>query len=1023
VGQNQLKYTGLTYDDIQAQITNLLYTDSRFDRFRESSVAQTLIEVFTGTTDILNYYLNRRAEETFFDTAQLKSSVLSLSRMLGYVSNRAEPAHAFLKLTIKGNIEDNQIQIPYNSKFSYGGNNYVLLNTLTYRLNPSQYNVMTGPNQENFTLSITKGTQSFKGNTTTHDIEIIQGDIREKVINGNNNTQVGAPFQMYKIDDKTFSNVYGDKDYFHNKITKVWVGDNKSESTQFMIDRRSLLSWDAINSSLTNLSNAQSVCLIRTATDGSVELLFGDADPTVENTDKNPQATGGFSRKGPLTQLDNIYVQYLSTKGSAANSNSVVGDKIEFSGKIYNSSGRDITSNISFTLNSNIFGGADEESLDSIKYSAPKIYYSLDRLVSSQDYIAYLKSLTYPINVKNALAWGEQEERNRAGKFALVKMFNVVLFTLMGSMYGIDKVTKKYYSKSVNQYFDTVLDLNYNPYTFQTQGYFNVYMVQDMVNQLEQYTFISTNYNISSDNFYKEDSTLESIAETVYNKIKTQYPNSSCVISFDYTSDDPKSSSNIQSSGDITVNLGAIQYTGSGDGYFNSLAMEINRALSEFKDGRGNKNENVNFGYPAFIGSADDSGTIFKWDTETSQTGNSTSYRFVVKFDNDGTSDDANDGTNKCYITQFKDDSILGILNLLYKESYPVSTTKYGSENNGKISGVINDLSKRSQISVKNIYVSPIIHRFNVVGTIYVKSLYDIESVKSDIMQSVYSWADQFADFNVPIYLSNIMEIVESHQGVINANIRLQPEDITSGVDNVKNTYYDPYFGTNSIYKKYGTSGDTPIGGILATTINDALATYLSTSSYNTSGARYEYTSFTDSKPDYQKTLECYSYTLNNYITERTFYDKFAGPLYRKLVDCGAIQYKNGVRVVNENGETVYVSPYDCKGQLVDSPNYALFLQYNYDNNNGDNPNDMSYIHHATLSSDFALIMQQIYKDLSYIIMVNMLDSHGNIETEYNSLGDRVRGGYSLGSEIVQLNLAGTSRDNNTQLLKFEYKD
>ena len=138
MAQNQLKYTGLTFDEIQRQITDLLYGDTRFDRFRESSIAQTLIEIFTGTTDILNYYLNRRAEETFFDTAQLKSSVISLSRMFGYVMNRAEPAHAYLTLTINGNIEDNQIQIPYYSKFSYGGNNFVLLNTLTYKLTTKQ---------------------------------------------------------------------------------------------------------------------------------------------------------------------------------------------------------------------------------------------------------------------------------------------------------------------------------------------------------------------------------------------------------------------------------------------------------------------------------------------------------------------------------------------------------------------------------------------------------------------------------------------------------------------------------------------------------------------------------------------------------------------------------------------------------------------------------------------------------------------------------------------------------------------
>lgn len=999
MAQNQLKYTGLTYDEIQSQISSLLYTDSRFERFRESSIAQTLIEIFTGTTDILNYYLNRRAEETFFDTAQLKSSVISLSRMFGYVMNRTEPAHAYLKLTIKGNIGDTKLQIPYYSKFSYGGNNYILLNTFTYNLTPDQYSTMI-IQKDAFRLTLNAGTSQFNGDISgTKNIEIIQGDIREKVINGNNNTQAGAPFQIYKIDDKTFSNVYGDKDYFYNNVTKVWVGENKSDATEFSIDRRSLLSWNYINESSSNktLNNASNVCLIRTATDGGVEILFGDANPDAINTIKNPMATAGFSRKGALTYKDNIYIQYLSTKGSAANTDSVIGDKVDFSGKIFNSSNIDITDKISFTFDSNIFGGADEESTDSIKYSAPKIYYSLDRLVSKQDYIAFLKTITYPLNVKNALAWGEQEERNKIGIFALVKMFNVVLFSVIGSLYGYDVSTDKRWAKSIREYNDVVLDLDYSPYKFQAQGYFNVYMVQNMVNQLDKYTLRDVYRVISSDNFGGSvDSngntftpkTPEAIAKDIKDNLYTQYPTGTATATFTYTSDNTEYVSNIWETGSITIAFNDIPNNVGGNEYMKELATKINSALlNDVKDMRGNSIDNDNYTHNAFTPKNTD---LFTWEASDGYNidskVSSASYRFNFGFS----------GDSPCYITVLGNENLWEILNLLGKETYPVSYAKDVSENNGKIMYMVDELTKRSQISVKNIYVSPVIHRFNIIGTVYVKSMYDKLQVQNEITNAIYEWADLNADFNTPIYLSNIIEIIENNSAVINANIRLQPEDKTIGKNGKKNLNYEPSASANVIYRKYVNSGiSDKLADITNTHLNTYLQEYKNTKIYKDKSSTHESWNrdmYTDPLTTTGNLLECYTYTINNYITERTFYTDFASVLYNELLSIA----KSEPTINGEPGP------------------YSIYIQYNALNTN-------SAIQNATINSDFALVMEQIYRDLSYIIMNNMLDSQNNISGEKDVYGN-IRGGYSLGTEIVQLIVDGKDK-NNASLLMFEYKD
>ena len=82
-----LNYTDLTFNEIVSQVNDRLREDpeKRFDSFLESSVAQTMIEIFAASTDMTNYYIERRAEEQFLDTARLKSSVIQLSKILGYV--------------------------------------------------------------------------------------------------------------------------------------------------------------------------------------------------------------------------------------------------------------------------------------------------------------------------------------------------------------------------------------------------------------------------------------------------------------------------------------------------------------------------------------------------------------------------------------------------------------------------------------------------------------------------------------------------------------------------------------------------------------------------------------------------------------------------------------------------------------------------------------------------------------------------------------------------------------------------
>jgi len=1023
VKENKLKYSGLTYTDILTQVNDLIESDPKFDNFRESSITQMLVELFAGSTDIMNYYIQRRAEECFFDTAKLKSSVISKSRELAYDITRYTPAKTTITLVLRGDIKKAlidagsdpkfvtdptdpnykmvigpsiSIQIPYYSKFSGGGSNFVLLDTYTLNISYDIWNAMSvGPDY----------IQTFNSDSWGNDVTLIEGEIREKIISGVGNTQTNAPFQIYKLDDTTFSNIYGDKDYFFNKVTQVYVGEQKTPDNRYRIERKSLLDWESMVSA--NLDNPSKVCLIRTSNDEGVELLFGD---------------DRYAKKGPITSRENIYIQYLSTKGANANKIGVVGDRLSHSGNIYTNTGVNISQYVSFEFKSNIVGGFGMESIDSIKYYSPKIYYSLDRLVSKDDYMAYLTSVKTPIVVRNAVAWGEQEERDRYNKFAIARMFNTVLFTVAGSLYY--SINDRMLPKNDEDLEDALLDNNYDAYGFNTQGYFNVFITKEQVAQLRRYV-VDTEYNaIKGDPLYSKN---------VWSDIKNTYGDNAAYLEIIYGSDDYANASNVDGKklnndtydNSLVIDMSALPDASTdSDSGMVLLAQAINDALITTLDRRANASDNANYNKPAFIGRYFDTANpqqdpkIIIWNIEA--------RRFELTFNEKLR---YNHKESPCYIKEILDTGFSSAIGLAGEKILGVSEGERGHIST-KITTLVNDLETRSQISVKHIYISPIIHRFNLVGDIQIKSLFDREQTKVEINNLLYEFLDLDNDFNKPLYISNLIEIIEKHPAVMYANVKLEPEDRTIGkyshigdstipADhgnvNDRNKNYDSDYYTaysyggkiktlrilHPILKKYSVAGGkNPIFD----DISEALQVYLSNSSYiPDSWSRFfaiKYNVRPSSSYDHKEnednvvTLEESYYNINNFINERTFYIDFASLLYSNFLN------KAKMQTTSCDYDSYTCWELDGSGNRIEVPNYRKFIGYNpvEDEYNSSN------IFDDVVSTSFSKVLSEIHTDLSYLIMSNMLDGDGNIQSKYDSNGRYIRGGYSLNTEIIQVN-------------------
>ncbi len=617
-GKNFLDFTKLTFNDIVEEIASRLEQDPRFENFRESAIAQTLLEIFAATSDLTNYYIERRAEEQFLETAKLTSSVIQLAKQIGYIITRPIPAQSTISMTIKGGdplssflndfigkSDEVFIQLPIYKQFSFQGQKFLLKNTYKYSFTDSDLVNFQNPDFEKvieFGLSNTQQNFILFKDADLVDIEdtitidVIQGELKFASFLGDQNEQIDEKFQVYKINDKTFSNFYGEEDLNVEPSTKVAVTkltqeDFKTgfvaEEDLYRIDRRSLVRRDVVFNP-TSTDDPAKNCLLRTTPDQGTELLFGDGNFVALGAD------AGEKR--------NVHVRYISTNGANANLIGIVDEEIKSDDSIFlnNDStsggvGKNITQNLKFNLTSNITGGANIEDVESVKVNAPGIFQSLDRAVTVDDYVAILKAITSPINVKNAISWGEHDEGGNIDP--IFKLFNVVLFSVFGELYS---------------------------------------------------------FSASRNVFETKDSDTAPEGE-----------------------------------------LG------------NAILDEVD---------------------------------LFSEPTPNSY------FELIVKEVAPG-------------------------------KSRAIEVANQTAEDTPKIGQVLDQLITKSQLTVKNVYVSPVIHEYTIDGSIFVEPFADATILRNKIKTDILNFLNENVDYNKQIFISNLVELAEADPGTVNVDIEINPTD------------------------------------------------------------------------------------------------------------------------------------------------------------------------------------------------------------------------------------------------------
>ena len=338
------KFTNLDFDQIKVQIKSYLRANSDFKDFDfEGSNFSALIDTLAYNTYITAFNSNMIVNESFLDSATVRENVVSLARNIGYVPRSRSAAKA-------------------NISFSFNTTSTSPTATLSAGL------VCVGTiENSNYVFSIPNDivTTIVNGVATFDNIDVFQGTFLRK---------------QFVVDGSLDQRFLLDNSFIDSSTIVVKV---KGLSDTGTLGREYTLSDNILN-----VDSTSEIYLIQEARDERYELLFGD---------------GYFGKK-----LENgavISATYIITDGKDGNGPT----NFSYSGRVVDDLGNPIvpSNNITITTNSAAANGGDIESVDSIKYFAPRIYASQYRAVTARDYEAIIQSI-YPNTESVAVVGGEE---------------------------------------------------------------------------------------------------------------------------------------------------------------------------------------------------------------------------------------------------------------------------------------------------------------------------------------------------------------------------------------------------------------------------------------------------------------------------------------------------------------------------------------------------------------------------------------------------------------------------------------
>ncbi len=419
------KFTNLDFDQIKASIKSYLRANSNFTDFDfEGSNFAVLIDTLAYNTYITAFNTNMVVNESFIDSATLRENVVSLARNIGYVPRSRKSAQAQVSFDIEYTGTSPTVTLEKGLVAVGAADNSSVIFSIPEDITTTS--VLTGAD--------TNGNGPRRASFSS--IDVYQGTLLTKQFQVNASVDQRFILDNPGIDTSSIRvTVRGPQDTVGREYKQV--------------------------ENIIDVTSISEIFLIQEISDERYELLFGD---------------GIFGKK--LEDGSVIEVSYIVTDGSSGNGPT----NFSYTGTVTNSIGATFlpTNTVSVTTNQSAVNGSDIESIDSVKYYAPRLYSSQYRAVTAKDYEAIVQRI-YPDTESVSVVGGEELDPPEFGTVVLsIKPKNGTFLSDFTKSQILSKL-KDYSVAGVNQRIE---DLKLLFIELQSTVFFNASQVSD-VNQLQ----------------------------------------------------------------------------------------------------------------------------------------------------------------------------------------------------------------------------------------------------------------------------------------------------------------------------------------------------------------------------------------------------------------------------------------------------------------------------------------------------------------------------------------------------------
>jgi hypothetical protein len=346
-----IQSTQLDFATIKNSLKIYLAQQTEFADYNfEASGLSNILDVLAHNTHFNGLIANFALNESFLNTAQLRSSVVSHAESLGYNPRSVTSAIAYLNIstiiTVAGRPAT--ITLPRYSAFTAS------VNDVTYTFYTLEAYTATDDGTGNYVFLNSNGTSG---------IPVVEGTLKTKTFFVGQITDR----QIYVVPDTTVDTSTVTVNVF-----------NSATSSDFLV-------YTPLYEAITVNASSQ-LYQLREAPNGYYELIFSD---------------GITTGRAPVAG-NKIVLTYLASNGALANTGAgfVATNPIRVGEVNYNLSINTVTA---------AGGGADRESIESIRQNAPISFAAQQRLVTADDYKALI--LSKYSTVEDCIAWGGEENQ------------------------------------------------------------------------------------------------------------------------------------------------------------------------------------------------------------------------------------------------------------------------------------------------------------------------------------------------------------------------------------------------------------------------------------------------------------------------------------------------------------------------------------------------------------------------------------------------------------------------------------